>query len=71
MSPKIETPAPTQAHQWVRWSVVEVAVIVDPFTGVPSVEDVPFSAEGSQVACRGCGESLTESSVLTACTGEE
>lgn len=71
MSPKIETPAPPRQHHWVRWSLQDVAVIVDPFTGAPSVEDLPYSAEGSQVACHACGESLTESSVLTACTDAE
>jgi len=65
------TPAPAIQHDWVRWSLVEVVVIVDPFTGVPMAHDAPFSAVGEQVACRTCGEPLTDSSVLVACTGEE
>lgn len=64
-------PAPAIQHDWVRWSLVEVVVIVDPFTGVPMAHDAPFSAVGEQVACRACGEPLTDSSILVACTGEQ
>lgn len=71
MSPKTETPAPTTQHHWVRWSLQDVAVIVDPFTGAPSAMDLPFSAVGSMVGCHACGEPLTDSSVLTVCDGEE
>lgn len=67
----IEEPtAPPRSHHWVRWSVQDVAVIVDPFTGAYFTEDLPFSAVGSQVGCHACGEPLTDSSVLTSCTGD-
>lgn len=71
MSPKIETPAPPKAHDWVQWSVQAVDVIVDPFTGESSAVVMPDGAIGCQVGCTSCGEPLTDSSVLTACTGDE
>lgn len=59
------------SHDWVKWSLAEVVVIADELTGAYTVFDVPSCAVGEQVACRACGEPLTDSSVLTACTGEE
>lgn len=65
--------APTLTHDWVRYTVQAVAVIVDPFTGASSVvvDGGPDSAIGEQVGCTSCGEPLTDSSALTACTGED
>lgn len=62
---------PTLTHDWLRWTVVAVAVIVDPFTGESTVVDEPSSAIGEQVGCSACGEPLTASSALTACTGAD
>jgi hypothetical protein len=61
----------TLSHDWVRWSLAEVVVIADQLTGAYTVFDVPSCAVGEQVACRACGEPLTDSSALTDCTGED
>lgn len=68
------TPArvvPLVSHDWVRYTVEAVAVIVDPFTGDCTVVDAPSSAVGEQVGCRACGEPLTDSSAVGNCSGEE
>lgn len=66
-------PAQTLTHDWVRYTVQSVAVIVDPFTGGCCVvtDDGPQSAIGEQVGCSLCGEPLSDSSAAGACTGEE
>jgi hypothetical protein len=63
--------APSTSHDWVKWTVQDVAVIVDPFTGDFTVVDQPSCVAGEAVGCSICGEPLTDSSVLMACTGEE
>lgn len=59
---------PTLLHEWSKVTVVPVDVIVDPFTGVPSVVEWPGMPVGEQVGCGVCGESLTASSVTEPCT---
>lgn len=57
-------------HQWVRWSLEEVAVIVDPFTGASSVVVPPDAAVGEQIGCQICNEPLTDSSAVAPCRGD-
>lgn len=61
--------APPLQHTWVKWSVQEVAVIVDPFTGRCSAVDVPDATVGEQVGCQCCGEPLTDSAAKDQCAG--
>lgn len=61
------TAVPTKPHAWVRWSLSDVDVIVDPFTGHCSVVDPPDAPVGEQVCCHHCGEPLTDSAVATDC----
>lgn len=63
--------APPLTHDWVKWMVVDVAVIVDPFTGASTAVVAPSSAVGEAVGCRTCGEPLTDSSAMTPCAGED
>lgn len=64
-------PVTKSQHHWVRWSLQDVGVIVDPFTGECSAYDLPEAAVGTMVGCHTCGEPLTDSSVQTECIGEE
>lgn len=61
----------TRQHDWVRHSVENVSVIVDPFTGHCSAVSDPEGSIGEQVGCACCGEPLTDASSLTACAGED
>lgn len=63
--------APPLQHDWVRWTVRAVAVIVDPFTGASTAVDVPSSAVGEQVGCSACGEPLTDSEATRPCMGDD
>lgn len=63
-------PVPVLPHVWVKWSVQEVAVIVDPFTGRSTAVDVPGATVGEQVGCQCCGEPLTDSVVKLPCGGD-
>lgn len=56
-------------HQWVRYSVTEVDVIVD-LDGRCFADTRPDTAVGEQLGCHNCGEPLTDSSVWTPCDGE-
>lgn len=67
----VQPTAPPLLHDWVQWSMVAVAVIVDPFTGGYTAVVEPSSAVGEVVGCRACGEPLSESSAVTTCLGEE
>lgn len=60
----------TLTHDWMKFAVVNVDVIVDPFTGVPSAVDVPSSAVGEQIACGTCGITLTASTARMDCLGD-
>lgn len=64
------TAVPTVYHQWTKYSVSEVDVIVDP-EGRSFAVDRPDSAVGEQVGCNVCGEPLADGSVWTRCTGPD
>lgn len=68
MSPTPATPVMT--HDWVKYTVQSVGVIVDPFTGDFMVVDVPSAGIGEQVGCSVCGDPLTVTSAQAKCTGE-
>lgn len=65
MTPK----ATTRVHQWVKWQVSPVVVIVDPFTGDPVAVTLADTEVGEQVACQLCSEPLTEYSAESSCEG--
>lgn len=65
----MSTVLPTQTHDWVKWTVTAVGVIVDPFSGEASVVESEDIAVGEQVGCSSCGEPLTDSSAVSACEG--
>lgn len=62
-------PHTTTKHQWVRYSMSPVDVIVDPFSEVCSVVEVPGSRVGSQIGCEMCGTPLTDGTAPTCCPG--
>lgn len=62
--------APPLLHDWVKWSVQGVDVIVDPFTGASSAVVLPDTPVGEQIGCQSCGEPLTDSSAKTICLGD-
>jgi hypothetical protein len=64
------TPTATLQHDWVRWTVQAVGVIVDPFTEASSVVDDPDAPTGEQVACQSCGEPLNDLSAVSVCPGD-
>jgi hypothetical protein len=57
-------------HDWVKWSIQSVGVIVDPFTGASSAVEFADSAIGEQIGCHFCGEPLTDSSATSQCRGD-
>ncbi len=59
-----------QMHDWVKWSIQSVGVIVDPDTGGFFAVESPDAAVGEQVGCHHCGEPLTASSATSQCKGD-
>lgn len=57
-------------HDWVKYTVQSVGVIVDPFTGDCMVVDVPSAGIGEQVGCCVCGDPLTATSAQDKCGGQ-
>jgi len=61
----------TRAHDWVRYLVQAVDVIVDPITEDCFVVDPPDDVIGEQIGCTTCGQPLTDSSAVEDCMGED